>query len=260
MEIPAEIANQFVQLLFVFARVTGMLTSAPIFGSRTIPVIARVGLAVLLSLFLLPLSSVAPDRQPSSLAMLAWWVLVELAYGLSAGFVASLFLQAVQMAGHLIDTQVGFGMVNVFDPQFGQQVPLIGNFKFLLAMVVFLALQGHHMLISAMAENLRAVPAGTQLQMENAAGFLVDSVAGMFVLALKIALPVMGTVLMTDVALGILARIMPQMNVFVVGITGKLVVGIFTLFLILPFYATFLEVGFEGIYRDFTRILEIIAR
>ena len=88
---------------------------------------------------------------------------------------------------------------------------------------------------------------------------MVNVVADMFVMALKISLPVMGTILMTDVALGILARIMPQMNVFVVGITGKLVVGLFMLFLILPFYVSFLEVGFEGIYRDFTRIFQILA-
>ena len=164
------------------------------------------------------------------------------------------------MAGQLIDMQVGFGMINVFDPQYGQQVPLIGNFKFLMALVVFLALQGHHVIITGLAENFRIVPLGVQLHLDNAAAMMVDAVANMFVLSLRIALPVMGTVLMTDVALGILARIMPQMNVFVVGITGKLVVGMFMLYLILPFYVSFLEVGFEGIFRDFSRMFEILAK
>jgi flagellar biosynthesis protein FliR len=260
MEFPVELSNQFVQFLLVFARVTGTLTSAPVFGSKSIPVIARVGLAILLSLFMLPMSTLAANKQPTSLVILAWWLTLEVTYGLSAGFVAALFMQAVQMAGQLIDMQVGFGMVNVFDPQFGQQVPLIGNFKFLMAMSVFLALQGHHVLISAMVENFRAVPLGLQLHMDNATVFMIDCVAKMFVMALKISLPIMGTVLMTDVALGILARIMPQMNVFVVGITGKLVIGLFMLFLVLPFYVSFLEVGFEGVYRDFTLILEILGK
>jgi len=259
VEFPADLANQFIQFLLIFARITGTLTSAPVFGSKAIPVFARVGLAVLLSLFMLPMSTLAANRQPTSLILLAWWLMIEVIYGLSAGFVASLFMQSVQMAGQLIDMQIGFGMVNVFDPQFGQQVPLVGNFKFLMAMSVFLALQGHHMIISAMAENFRAVPLGVLVQLDNAAEFMINAVANMFVMALKISLPVMGTVLMTDVALGILARIMPQMNVFVVGITGKLLVGLFMLFLILPFYVSFLEVGFEGIYRDFARILEILA-
>jgi len=231
-----------------------------VFGSKAIPVFARVGLSVLLSLFMLPMAMLPAEMQPSSLVVLAWWLVIELIYGLSAGFVASLFLQSVQMAGQLIDMQVGFGMVNVFDPQFGQQVPLIGNFKFLMALSVFLALQGHHVLISAMAENFRAVPLGVKIHLDNAAVFMIDAVANMFVMALKISLPVMGTVLMTDVALGILARIMPQMNVFVVGITGKLAVGLFMLFLILPFYVSFLEVGFESVYRDFTLILEILGK
>ena len=260
MDFATLLANQFVQFLLVFARVTGALTTAPVFGSKVIPVYVRVGLAILLSLMLIPFSSWTPERQPASLLMLGWWVLVELTYGLAAGYVAALFFQAVQMAGQLIDMQVGFGMINVFDPQYGQQVPLVGNFKFLMALVVFLALQGHHVIITGLADNFRTVPLGVQLHLDNAAAMMVDAVANMFVLSLRIALPVMGTVLMTDVALGILARIMPQMNVFVVGITGKLVVGMFMIYLILPFYVTFLEVGFEGIFRDFSRMFEILAK
>ena len=236
------------------------MTTAPVFGSKVIPVYVRVGLALLLSLLLIPMSKWDITRSPASLLMLAWWVLIELTYGLAAGYVAALFFQAVQMAGQLIDMQVGFGMINVFDPQYGQQVPLVGNFKFLMALVVFLALQGHHVIITALADNFRLVPLGVPLHLDNAAAMMVDAVATMFVLSLRIALPVMGTVLMTDVALGILARIMPQMNVFVVGITGKLVVGMFMIYLILPFYVSFLEVGFEGIFRDFSRMLEILAK
>jgi hypothetical protein len=160
VDFPAELANQFIQFLLVFSRITGTLTSAPVFASKTIPVYARVGLSALLALFMLPLSVLSEYREPTSLLVLMWWLMLELLYGLSAGFVASLFLQAVQMAGQLIDMQIGFGMVNVFDPQFGQQVPLVGNFKYLIALTIFLALQGHHILISALAENFRAVPLG----------------------------------------------------------------------------------------------------
>lgn len=259
MEYSTALINQFVQLLLVFARITGTLTTAPFFGSKVIPVYVRIGFAVLLSLSMLPYSAWNTERQPTSLLILGWLVFLELLYGLAAGYVAALFLQAVQMAGQLIDMQIGFGMINVFDPQQGQQVPLVGNFKFLIALVVFLAVQGHHVLIQALVENFRSVSLGVQLHLDHAAAFLIDAVANMFVLALRIALPVMGTVLMTDVALGILARIMPQMNVFVVGITGKLIVGMIMLFLILPFYVSFLEAGFEGIYRDFYRVLELLV-
>ena len=82
-------AAQFVQFLLVFSRVTGTLASAPIFGSRVIPTIARIGLAVLLSLCVFPMTTLPPDRQPSSLLVLFWWVLIELIYGLTAGYVAA---------------------------------------------------------------------------------------------------------------------------------------------------------------------------
>ena len=167
-------AAQFVQFLLVFSRVTGTLASAPIFGSRVIPTIARIGLAVLLSLCVFPMTTLPPDRQPSSLLVLFWWVLIELIYGLTAGYVASLFFNSVQMAGQLIDMQIGFGIVNVFDPQFGQQVPLIGNFKYLMAISVFLALQGHHILIGALADNFRSVPLGVQIYLSDATPFMVD--------------------------------------------------------------------------------------
>lgn len=260
MELFEVYAAQFVQYLLVFARITGILTSAPVFGSKVIPVIGRIGLSILLALFVSPMSNIPQGHQPTSLLMLAWWVLLELIYGLSTGFVASLFFHSIQMAGQLIDMQIGFGIVNVFDPQFGQQVPLIGNFKYLMAISVFLALQGHHILIGAIVDNFRMIPLGMPIHLDSAAGFIVDAVANLFVTALRISLPVLGTVLMTDVALGILARVMPQMNVFVVGITGKLIVGVFMLFLVLPFYVTFLEVGFEGIYRDFSRILLLVGK
>ena len=260
MEYSTALATQFIQFLLVFARVTGTLTTAPVFGSKVIPVVARIGLSMLLAFFILPVSTFAAGKAPTSLLVLAWWMLLEVLYGLTAGYVAALFFYSVQMAGELIDMQIGFGMINMFDPQFGQQVPLIGNFKFLMAISVFLALQGHHVLIMAMAENFRAVPLGGAIHLADATSFMVDAVANLFVMALKISLPVLGTVLMTDVALGILARIMPQMNVFVVGITGKLVVGMFMLFLILPFYVSFLEVGFAGIYRDFLRIFYIVGQ
>ena len=260
MEFFETYAAQFVQFLLVFARVMGTFSSAPVFGSKIVPVYARVNLAILLSLFALPMASLPSGQAPSSLLMLGWWVLIELIYGLTAGYVAALFFDSTLMAGQLIDMQIGFGIVNVFDPQFGQQVPLIGNFKYLIALSVFLALQGHHIIIGAMIDNFRTVPLGIQLHLADATGFLVDAVLNLFVMALRIALPVLGTILMTDVALGILARVMPQMNVFVVGITGKLIVGIFMLFLILPFYIAFLEVGFEGIYRDFASILLIVGK
>ena len=260
MEFSADLSRQFVGFLLVFARITGMLAAAPMFGSRIIPIQVRVGIALLITILAVPAVATFMKPGPGSLLVLAWWIFLELVYGLSAGFVATMLFNAIQMAGQLIDMQIGFGIVNVFDPQFGQQVPLIGNFKYLLALTIFLIIDGHHLILTAIVDSFRSVPAGITPAVSEAALYFVDVVGSLFVMGIRIALPVLGTVLLTDVALGILARVMPQMNVFVVGITGKIIVGVMMLFFALPFYVAFLEVGFEGLFRDVYRVLELMGR
>ena len=167
-------------------------------------------------------------------------------------------MQAVQMAGHILDVQIGFGMVNVFDPQFGQQIPLLGNFKYILALMVFLATNGHHILLSALVASFKLVPVTGVVFPTSLAGFILDMVSGAFAIAFKISLPVLVSLVLADVAFGILARTMPQMNIFVVGIPAKLIIGIFALMMALPFYIAMLEVGFGGMYRDVYRLLSIV--
>jgi flagellar biosynthetic protein FliR len=179
----------------------------------------------------------------------------EFLLGLIFGFVSQLILYAVQMAGHLLDMQIGFGIVNVFDPQFGQQIPLIGNFKYIMALLLFLVTNGHHMLITALFASFKLIPVTGVVFHASLAEFIVDLVSGIFTIAFKISLPVLVAILLTDVALGILARTMPQMNIFIVGVPGKILVGIFTLSLAFPFYIAFLEVGFNGMYQSIYHLL-----
>ena len=260
MEFTADLGRQFVGFLLVFARITGMFVTAPMFGSRIIPVQVRVGFALIITILSTPAILSFAKPGPGSLLVLSWWIILEIIYGMSAGFVATMLFNAIQMAGQLIDMQIGFGIVNIFDPQFGQQVPLIGNFKYLLGLTIFLVIEGHHVILTAIVESFRAAPAGVLPAISEPALYFVDVVGSLFVMGLRIAMPVLGTVLLTDVALGILARVMPQMNVFVVGITGKIVVGIIMLFFALPFYVAFLEVGFEQLFRDVYRVLELMGR
>jgi len=250
--------NQTAFFLLIFARISGIFSAAPFFRSRNIPTYAKAGISLLLSYIVYPAVFSArtplPDAMPAYVALVAG----EFLLGLIFGFVSSLIMQAVQMAGHILDLQIGFGMVNIFDPQFGQPIPLLGNFKYILALMVFLATNGHHMLLSALVASFKLVPVTGVAIPASLAGFILDLVSGAFTIAFKISVPVLVSLVLADVAFGILARTMPQMNIFVVGIPAKLIIGIFALMMALPFYIAMLEVGFNGMYKDVYRLLSAI--
>jgi len=251
--------NQLGFFLLIFARISGIFSSAPIFGAHNVPLLVKAGLSLLISYILLPLliqpNLVIPDALLSYVAI----VIGEFLIGLIMGFACSFIFYGIQMAGAFLDTQIGFGMVNVIDPQFGQQVPIVGNFKYILAILVFLTSNSHHLFLSAIVYSFTSIPVTRGLFRPEMANIAVDMVVILFIIAIKISLPVLVALVLTDVALGILARTMPQMNIFIVGMPGKILVGMFVLSLALPVYIAFLEVIFNDGFHNMYRLLESFA-
>lgn len=255
MDIYALLSNQLGFFLLIFIRVSGIFTTAPIFGSRNFPVYAKAGLSLIIAYILMPMVYTTTAVVPDQLLLYVFVLASELLIGLILGWVSSLIFSAVQMAGQLLDMQIGFGIVNVIDPQFGQQVPLVGNFKYILALLTFLVTNGHHVLLSALFNSFKLVPVTGVVFHTSLSELIVNLIFAVFITALKISLPVLVALLLTDVALGILAKTMPQMNIFVVGVPGKIFIGLFVLALAFPFYIAFLEVGFNAMYKDIYRVL-----
>src|SRR5690606_4570787 len=131
---------------------------------------------------------------------------------------------------------IGFGMVNVIDPQTGMQIPMMAQFKFAVAMLVLFVVNGHHALLLALSQSFSVLPVGFAHMSGAVARVGIDAFGQMFVLALRIALPVVAALFVTDVALGIVARTVPQINVFFVGIPLKIGVGLVILVVVLPVY------------------------
>ena len=251
--------NQIGIFMLVFARITGIFTSAPIFGSHNIPVQLKAALSLLCTALVIPLLIDSQITVGSSMLVYLLIVISEFFLGLLLGFAASLVFTAVQMAGHLLDMQIGFGIVNIFDPQSGQQVPLLGNFKYILALLVYLSTNGHHFFLSALFDSFKSTPITTVVfHAIPLAELFVDLISGAFIFAFKITVPVLIALFLTDIALGILARTMPQMNIFVVGIPIKIAVGVFVLSTALPFFIIFLEVSFNAMYRDLYHLLDLL--
>jgi flagellar biosynthetic protein FliR len=253
------VQNQLGFFLLIVVRISGMFITAPVFGSHNVPGQVKVALALLVSYILFPAVFQLNVTLPDAFVPYMMLLISEFLVGLILGFASSFVFSAVQMTGNLLDMQIGFGIVNILDPMSGQQVPLVGNFKYILAILTFLAVNGHHILLSALFASFKLIPVTGVVFHAELADVIVDMVSGMFVIALKISLPILAAILLTDVALGVLARTMPQMNIFVVGVPVKILVGIFVLSMALPFYIIFLEVVFNGMYHDIYRLLSHLS-
>jgi flagellar biosynthesis protein FliR len=253
------IQNHAAVFLLLMTRVSGLFVMSPFFGSLNIPVYFRAAIAFMMSLVLYPtVDSLATVHAPASVLAYTLAVCCELFIGWLIGFVAYISFSAIQMAGKMMDMQVGFSIVNVMDPTSGQQMPLIGSFLYNLGLIVFLVTNGHHVLIMALFESFQAIPilgASVHLGLVN---LISDFTAGIFLTGMKVSMPVTFAILLTNVGLGVLARTMPQMNIFVVGIPMQIVVGIFVLSIMLPFYILFLDVLFNEMYGNISLALQAI--
>ena len=237
--------------LLTLTRVSGIFLVSPFFGSMNISIYFRVATALAITTVLFPVvDAMGTPAAPESIIMFAAAAVGELFIGWLIGFVAYVSFAAITMAGKVMDMQVGFAVVNVVDPTSGQQIPLIGSFLYNLAVIVLLATNGHHMILTALAESFRAVPLAGMEGNISLALVIANFTGGIFLTGMKIAMPITFAILLTNVGLGILSRTMPQMNIFVVGIPLQLMIGITVLSMIIPFYVLFLDVLFNEMYGN----------
>ena len=234
--------------LLLLTRVGGIFMLSPFFGSLNIPVYFRAATSFAFALVLFPVvDNFQGITAPDTLLGYIGAVLAELFVGWLIGLVAYISFAAT-----------GFAVVNVMDPTSGQQMPLIGSFLYNLGIIVFVVTNGHHMIISALFESFKLVPLlGAELNLSLPL-IIARFTTGIFFTGMKIAMPVTFAILLTNVGLGILARTMPQMNIFVVGIPMQLTVGMLILTMVLPFYVLFLDVLFNEMYGNITIALEAL--
>lgn len=228
-------------IMWALLRVSGFFVTVPFFGYRAIPTSIKIPIALTLAFAVGPLVTGIGPVRPESLWQIGGWAVSELVVGSIIGFGFSALFIAVRMAGDLVGLQMGFAIVNVIDPNSTEQVSLIGEFKFIVATLILLVIDGHHLMIAALVDSYRLIPIGTAHFGDNAYNQIVRLTATVFVTAVKIGAPIMITLLLTDVALGIVARTVPQMNIFIVGFPLKIGIGFLILGLSLPVLAQLFE-------------------
>lgn len=273
-QLPADwggLADQAQLFALLTCRSLGLCVTAPIFANRFVPVAVRLGLAAGVTAIVWPLLVTGSGRlEPAPWAQAvgageAGPALVialgvsELLLGMVLGFVAALLFAAVQLAGELVDTDMGFAIARTVDPLSGVQLPLVGNLKYIFALLIFLSVDGHHLLLQAVRDSYLVIPLGGVVVGEAAVAHLVRMGGALFLTALAIAAPAVGALFLTSLALGVMARSVPQMNVFVVGLPLRILVGIFLLIVGLPAFAGALQGLMAGLYDDLAAMLYHLA-
>lgn len=220
--------------LLMLVRVGTMLMFLPGFNGRNVPTPVKVAFSVVLTLTLVPFAG-GDAAALTETGRFVVAVAQEFLVGLLLGLGVALVFGAVETAASLINIQMGLNLSPAFNPSFNTQGAPLDTFYLLTASLIFFGVNAHHLLILALARSFDTLPLGTASLSPTGDNTIVALTQTMFVNALRIGLPVAGTLLIADIALGILSRMVPQMNVFFVGIPAKILVGFGLVLLTLPF-------------------------
>lgn len=232
--------NYLPAFMLIFARIMAFITTVPIFSYKNIPNPFKIGIAFFISLIIV--STLDIPALPIDLAYVLL-LFKEVMVGLIIGLVATLILTIVQIAGGFVDFQMGFAIANVMDPQTGAQSPIIGQYFYTFALLFILAIDGHHLLINGAIASFNFVELDQLINFtgESYITAVIVMFSQMFLIAFQMAVPIVGSLFLVDVALGIIARTVPQLNVFVVGIPVKITVSFIAISIYIVFYISIVK-------------------
>jgi flagellar biosynthetic protein FliR len=221
-------------LIFPLVRILAMISTSPVLGNQQVPKRVKIGLSVLLALIVAPTIPVLPQvavGSPQGLLIIVQQIII----GVAMGFTMRLIFTAIEMAGELAGLQMGLGFASFYDPVNSAYSPIVARWLGMVAILAFLATDGHLYMLSALVQSFATLPIG-----ESMTGNDFYSVAGwgasIFAFGLQIALPIVAALLITNIALGILTRAAPQLNLFAVGFPITLTIGFVVLILSMPYF------------------------
>jgi flagellar biosynthetic protein FliR len=248
-------AGQVESFLLLFVRCLAFFGLGPLLSDRKIPNQVKILAAGATAVALFPTMNLRGWVVEQSLLGYAVLIGKEVLLGAALGIVSSFVFMAVRMAGSLMGIQMGFSIANVYDPSTSSEISLIAQMQELLAVFLFLLVDGHHLFLRALAFSLERVPPGPGVHLNTLIGAVVPMAGVMFLTTVQVGAPVLGALFLTDAALGFVARAVPQMNVFIVGIPVKIGVGIVLLVVTAPLFARLLSWHFGQIEGQLLSLL-----
>jgi flagellar biosynthetic protein FliR len=241
---------QMERFILVLFRAAGMMAFVPFWGSRLISAKVKVGLCFVLAVILYPVS-IESDFSPTDDPLnLGWMILRETGIGAVLGLAGHMVFSGIELAGGMVGIQVGFRMATAVNPQIEVQTSLLAQFNGLFALMVLLAINGHHYFLDGVAGSFRLIPLGGMVLGDATFSRLIDLFGELFLIGLKMSAPIIAAMLLTNAALGLMVRAVPQMNIFVIGFPVLIVVGLIALLISLKALAYLLTGIFSQMYKD----------
>jgi len=241
--------------ILIMLRMSGLVLSSPIFGRVNVPVIAKIGLVLSLGFLMF---NIFPQTVAIHYTTLIGFVLVcagELLLGMALAYVVNVFFSLTAFtAGQLIDMQIGFGIVNVFDAQNNTQVPMMGNVLNIMLILVFYTVNGHMRLIEIVYLTIERMPIGTLIISPTIGLTVVEIFVRSFMLGVMMALPIIASGLTIEMGFGMLMRAVPQIHMFIVGIPLKMLVGLTLFSVTLPVFGRFSSRVFDELFLGIEKV------
>jgi flagellar biosynthetic protein FliR len=250
--------DKFQIFLICAARIGALVGSIPIFSSGQTPAKVRIGLALTLSLLLFPVVEKYIPQQTMTTMGLGILLANEALLGFLVGLIARLVFTAVELGGTVIGYQMGFAAANVLDPQNQHQIALMSQFQNVFAILIFLALNIHYIFLKAIVYSYQILPPGYLDFSGGAVPFLMELVSDMFVLGVKFSAPVLAILLLSSIVLGLMSRVFPQLNVFMLSFPLNIGVSFLVIGLTLGMIANLLSREFDAMGEDFLRMFQLL--
>jgi flagellar biosynthetic protein FliR len=234
--------QQLLVFFLILARIAGIFIQAPVFNSRSFPFYAKTAVAIWISLllwFVVPIYQTLPDTPLAFILAAAF----EVAIGFTIGFICNMIFLSIQAAGEIMDLQMGLSVATALDPIFGAVISVIGRFSFFIALIMFISVDGHHLILSAFNQSFTALPVGKFANFSSP--YLVQQIiflgSALWKTAIMLAAPAVLLIFISDFTFGIVSRVAPQVNVFMLGFQVKPTLGLLGLILALPFIVKYIN-------------------
>lgn len=255
------IVNNFVAYLMVTARISGIFTFNPIFSRQNVPARIKVGLTLVLSMVTMAYMNNELTYTVSGIPAFVMTLGKELVIGLVLGFLVNLILTVIIYAGELMDTQIGFGMAKAMDPMTGVQMPLFANLFYYLFILYFFIIGGHLKYIELFVTSYDILPLdyGFKPETLNLVYFIANYLGTVITLAVKFAMPIIAAELITEFIIGVMMKAVPTIQIFVVNIQLKIVVGLLVLLAVAQPMSDFLEYLMNIMFQNLYNALGLIG-
>lgn len=250
--------SYFLALTFIFIRITAVLVVTKVFFPSGTPNILKGVLGMILSMSIIVGIDYSNVAEITSNYALVANMVTEVILGCVLGYIVNLVFEVVKMAGAFMDMQIGLSMMNMMDPTTKTNVTILGNISYMISMIIFFIIDGHHILIKCLIQSFNIIPIGIEVDFSQSFRVILETFVNYFVIGVKIAIPVVLIIIITDVCMGLVSRTVPALNVMILGMPIKMVVGLVTFVAILPILVKTISYGFDMIPDIFEKIFQAL--